>query len=127
MRQNRLRAYLILALLVAALSGVTTEAVAQLGKKPPKTNSSVQVTLKQQLEKGLKCRRPVEFEYVEHVVKLVAEEKLPIDTVNIAFAWSRKRNSYRPFVYFEAALTELAKREGIDILDGTDLTKKKLL
>jgi hypothetical protein len=84
-------------------------------KKLPKTNRAVQVTLKQQLQKGLKVRRPIEFEFVDGVVQMVDEDKLSIDTVNKAFAWSRQRNKFRPYVYFEASLVELAKRDGVDI------------
>ncbi len=118
MRRKLLRALLALGVVVA--SALAAEAFG----KPPKTNSSVQVTLKQQLQKGLKCRRPVEFEFVDRVVRLVEEEKLSIDTVNKAFAWSRHRNSFRPFVYFERSLVELAKRDGVDVNQEFPTTKK---
>jgi hypothetical protein len=80
-----------------------------------KTSPFVQVTLQQQLEKGLKCRRPVEFQFVDHVADLVDQGKLPIDLVNICFDWSRKKNSFRPFVYFQQSLTILAQQQGITL------------
>jgi hypothetical protein len=80
-----------------------------------KTSPFVQVTLQQQLEKGLKCRRPVEFQFVDHVADLVDQGKLPINLVNICFDWSRKKNSFRPFVYFQQSLTILAQKQGFTL------------
>lgn len=82
---------------------------------PTKSGPAVQVTLKQQLEKGLKCRRPIEFEFVDRVATLVEEGKLPIRLVNICYAWSLQRSSFRPWVYFQRSLTELARREGFSL------------
>ncbi|HEY2839981.1 MAG TPA: hypothetical protein VGJ26_12575 [Pirellulales bacterium] len=117
MRQNLLRALLALGLLGASAhaAGLIKKTTNPQKKLSAKTNSAVQVTLKQQLEKGLKLRRPIEFQFVDRVVKMVEDGKLSIDTVNKAFAWSRERNSFRPYVYFEQSLIELAKRDGVEI------------
>ena len=115
MRQNLLRALLALGLLVASTFAASNKKPTADPNAPPKTNQAVQVTLKQQLQKGLKLRRPIEFEFVDGIVQMVDEDKLPINTVNKAFAWSRQRNKFRPYVYFEASLIELAKRDGVDI------------
>ena len=93
---------------------VAVQAVGQ-NNNTNKTSPFVQVTLKEQLEKGLKCRRPVEFQFVDHVADLVDQGTLPIDLVNICFDWSRKKNGFRPFVYFQSSLTILAQRQGISL------------
>ncbi|HEY4312228.1 MAG TPA: hypothetical protein VGN12_22460 [Pirellulales bacterium] len=79
------------------------------------TGPYVQVTLKEQLQKGLKCRRPLEFRFVDHVVHLVDKGKLPLDLVNICFDWSRQRSNHIPFVYFQRSLIMLAAQEGITL------------
>ena len=113
--------------LLTLLAGLTAPALAQTSARN-KTNAYVQVTLRQQLRAGLKCRRPVEFEFVDRVTRLVDEGKLPIDLVNICFAWSRHQNSFRPFVYFERSLTQLARDKGCPIdIKPKPASKLKLL
>jgi len=111
MAKGALRALVGLMIVVAFVPAARTQQV--IGVNP--TSPFVQVTLRQQLEKGLKCRRPVEFQFVDHVVKLVDKGELPLDIVNISYDWSRKRNSFRPFVYFQQCLVFLANKRGIDI------------
>ncbi len=77
----------------------------------------MQVTLKQQLEKGLKCRRPGEFEWVRYVVHQVDKGKLPLSLVNICFDWSRKRSKHIPFVYFKQSLIMVSAQQGITLKD----------
>jgi hypothetical protein len=76
-----------------------------------------QISLKDQLEKGLKARRPVEFQFVATVVNMVDNNLLPIDLVQSTFLWARKQAKYKryPFPYFEQALRERAKDIGIAI------------
>lgn len=95
---------------VACLAGAAT-ARAQTSRVNP-TSPYVQITLRQQLQQGLKCRRPIEFQFVNHVADLVEQGKLPLDLVNITFDWSRKRNPHIPFVYFQQSLTMLATKKG---------------
>ncbi|MBI2823893.1 MAG: hypothetical protein HYX69_04275 [Planctomycetia bacterium] len=94
------------------LFGVAIGPAAAKAAGPTKSGPAVQVTLKQQLEQGLKCRRPIEFQFVDRVAILVEQGKLPIKLVNICYDWSLKRSSSRPWVYFQRSLTELAKRQG---------------
>ena len=95
-------------------AGVAVSALAQTSS-PNKSSPYVQITLRQQLEKGLKCRRPVEFQFVDHVADLVDQGELPIDIVNKCFDWSRQKNSFRPYVYFRRSLTILAEKNGFTL------------
>ncbi len=98
-------------LLIAAFSAGIAGAQIQVNPTSP----YVQVTLKEQLEKGLKCRRPLEFQFVDHVAKLVERGKLPLDLVNICFDWSRQRSNHIPFVYFQQSLRMLAAQQGFSL------------
>lgn len=60
------------------------------------------LTYREQLEKGLRARRPVEFEYLRQVVKLVDDGKLPRTLVDTTFVWARKQ--HRPLQHFQFAL-----------------------
>ena len=73
--------------------------------------------LKDQLEKGLKARRPAELAFIAHVVVLVETNKLPLPLVKSVFQWARKRGAKTnyPFPYFERALRIRAKKLGIII------------
>jgi hypothetical protein len=80
--------------------------------------SGVQVaSLRDQLEKGLKARRPVEFRFIDRVVTMVNNNQLPITLVRSTFHWARKKARFRryPFQYFERALRERARRLRIQI------------
>lgn len=72
-------------------------------------------TLKEQLEFGLRARRPEEFEFIEIVVGMVQSGQLPRKLVTVCFNWSRKKNTKYPYQYFVRALRILAGRQGIDI------------
>ncbi len=65
------------------------------------------------LKKGLLCRRPIEFEFIDLVVDAVAKNKLPVDLVFSTFIWARRKRPY-PFVYFRRALRVRAAAQGID-------------
>lgn len=73
--------------------------------------------LKQQLESGLKARRPEEFAFIDKVVTMVGNDTLPLDLVMSTFLWTRKNPRAReyPFVYFQQALRVRAKKLGIDV------------
>lgn len=73
-----------------------------------------QLTLKETLEKGLKCRLPSEFAFVKRVVYLVDQGILPEDLVYSTFIWAR-RNPNIPFPYFKQGLIVRAARIGITI------------
>jgi hypothetical protein len=75
-------------------------------------------SLKDVLEKGLKARRPVEFEFIGTVVQLVDDQQLPQTMVQSTFLWARKKRVKYPFQYFEFALRQRAKDElGIELPD----------
>lgn len=103
---------LLCALVVAGALFVAADGRAQ--DSSGAANPRVQVDLQIQLEKGLKCRRPVEFEFVEHVVELVAEGTLPRSLVDSTFLWARRQGRY-PFPYFQRGLKVRAARLGISI------------
>lgn len=73
--------------------------------------------LKQQLESGLKARRPQEFAFIATVVEMVSNDHLPLDLVMSTFIWTRQnpRAKEYPFVYFQRALRERAKKLGITV------------
>src|SRR5262249_6913065 len=80
---------------------------------PPSLGNTKNLDLKQQLEKGLKARRPVEFEYVAQVITLVENGTLPRALVDSTFGYARRQP--RPLQYFEFALQYRAKKAGIDV------------
>jgi hypothetical protein len=72
--------------------------------------------LKTTLEKGLRARRPVEFEFLGRVVQHVESGKLPRSLVMSTFLWARKQPDGRQVVYFEQALRTRAAKIGVDDL-----------
>ena len=80
-------------------------------------SSYQQISLKQQLQFGLRARTPQEFAYIDTIVDLVERKILPRDLVNMAFLWARKKGRY-PYPYFSRALVILAERDGIVIPPG---------
>ena len=68
--------------------------------------------LKTQLQKGLRARRPVEFEYINEIIALVESGELPKPLVTTTFVWARKQPT-RQLQYFQFALQTRAK--GLDV------------
>ena len=95
------RALLVLAL--AALSVGSGSSLAVAAEQP---------TLKETLENGLKARRPEEFAFIEKVVRLVDQGKLPRSLVEGTYVWARRQHAV-PFPYFESGLRARAKRIGV--------------
>jgi len=99
------------------LAATAGEQVAGL-QSPSQSPAAADVAdLKQQLEKGLKARRPQEFAFVALVVDMVDEDKLPLSLVKSTFLWARKKaaSTRYPFPYFERALRVRAAKQGYDI------------
>jgi len=71
--------------------------------------------LKDQLEKGLRVRRPLEFAYVDYIHGLVQTGDLPVQLVLETFHWSRRQDPHVPFPYFQRAIRLRAARAGITI------------
>lgn len=80
----------------------------------PSLATDTQVSLKLRLEKDLKARRPVEFEFITRVIVLVDQGILPRGEVERLYLWAR-RQPERPFQHFQFALEQRAKKLGIVI------------
>ena len=77
-------------------------------------STAVQLDLKTTLEKGLRCRRPEEFAFVEREVQLVDDGTLPEVLVRTTFGYARKKRPY-PFPYFERILKLRAEQIGVTL------------
>jgi hypothetical protein len=80
----------------------------------------VGLDLKTQLEKGLRARRPVEFEYIDQIVTLVEKGELPYKLVITTYGWAQFKPT-RQLQYFQLALQ--ARTRGLNI-DMPDLNKQ---
>lgn len=78
--------------------------------------SSVVTDLKTTLEKGLRCRLPREFEFVNRVVTFVDDGRLDRKTVMMTFLWARKKPDHYQATYFILAMREQAKKAGVNDL-----------
>ena len=67
------------------------------------------------LEKGLRARRPEEFEFIARVVARVDNGTLPRSLVDSTFLWARKRPRDRAYQYFQHGLQARAKKLGVSI------------
>jgi hypothetical protein len=70
--------------------------------------------LKDQLDAGLKARKPEEFAFIAKVCTMVDLKQLPFDMVKSTFLWARKKRPY-PYPYFERALRIRAEQRGIQL------------
>ena len=70
--------------------------------------------LKDQLNSGLKARRPQEFAFIGRVVEMVENRQLPLELVQSTFQWARFKKPY-PYPYFESGLRVRAAKLGINI------------
>ena len=66
------------------------------------------------LKAALHTATPVEDGFIEYVVGLVEQGKLPAQIVQSAYLWAQKRPKYR-FQYFKRAVIYLAAQKGIQI------------
>ncbi|MEX0936225.1 MAG: hypothetical protein WDZ59_00080 [Pirellulales bacterium] len=107
--------YVSIAALLVATVLFTAGATSSGSAASQKLAAEKTADLKDRLEKGLKARRPVEFEFIDKVVAHVESGELPVDLVDRTFFWARKREPVRPFQHFERALKILAKRIGVDL------------
>ena len=95
-----------LALLLSAALPVNSTA-----PTPPRLGAR-STTLQEQLEKGLRTRRPEEHAFIDRVVKMVKQRQLPEPMVRSTFDWARNKKPYQ-FPYFERAIKIRAARIGI--------------
>jgi hypothetical protein len=105
---------IVLLVYLSLLSGSTTAQSITDGGPTLETGSVVTLDLKTTLEKGLRARRPSEFEFIAVVVARVEDGTLPLSVVKSTFGWSRKKIRY-PMVYFEQAMRVRAKRLGVEL------------
>lgn len=77
-------------------------------------DGTTRVSLRVQLERGLRAMRPVEFQYLREVLAQVKAGTLPKGIVEQAFLWAHRQPRYR-VQYFEKALKALAKRNQITL------------
>jgi hypothetical protein len=75
----------------------------------------MQASLEETLKFGLKCRRPVEFAFVELVVLKVNQGQLPKDLVLSQFNWAREQSERVPFPYFQFGMKKRAAAIGVDL------------
>jgi len=73
------------------------------------------LTFKAQLEKGLKARRPSDFEFIGTVVSAVDNGTIPQKLVNETFDFARSKSAQYPFIYFQFALRKRAAKLGVSI------------
>lgn len=69
--------------------------------------------LREQLKTKLRPRTPAEFAFVERVVTMAEQGKLPLRTVRSTFNWARKKRRPFRFPYFRRAVQIQAARLGI--------------
>jgi hypothetical protein len=109
MRTQHSRAvFLSILLALAALPGTWSHAEEPVG-------GAEVLSLEDQLKTGLKARRPEETEFVEEVVRLVNNGKLPRKLVDSTFMWALRRRTSYPFPAFERALRLQADQLGVDL------------
>jgi hypothetical protein len=71
--------------------------------------------LSETLRFGLKCRRPVEFQFVALVVEKVEQKVLPLDMVLSMFDYARKKRPDQPFTHFQVGLKKRAAAIGVQL------------
>ena len=105
---------------VVSLLLAVTFAVAQTSDQ---SNAKV-ASLRDQLEKGLKARRKIEFQFVGHVVQLVDQGRLDRKLVLGTFTFVTKKYRDRKYLVpiFEQALRKRAAAEGNSALNDVPTT-----
>ena len=123
-RQIRLTSAVIGALGCLAIGMVsyslTTGAMAATKPASEEGSQGRQVSLAEQLRVGLKAKTSKDKQFIQTVVKLVDQGKLPRKIVDTTFLWARqraerrsKKRQLRPMVYFWPALHIRAKKVGV--------------
>jgi hypothetical protein len=94
-------------------------ALAALGCGPVARSAFAQsgqaADLNETLRFGLKCRRPLEFEFVALVVQKVDQKLLPRELVLSAMTYAQLRNKERPYPYFEFSMKKRAAAIGVEL------------
>lgn len=110
-----MRILTVVALLAVSFIPAPAAAVLPLsGVELPAAQPMAQADLKDELEAGLKARRPQEFQFIAKVVDMVNRKQLPLEMVRSTFIWARKKKPY-PYPFFERALIQRAAKIGVRI------------
>jgi len=81
---------------------------------PPVLGSGISgLTYKQELEKGLKARRPTDFKFISSVVTKIENGQIPQTVVNETFDYARRQSNQYPFIYFQFAIRKRAQKLGV--------------
>jgi hypothetical protein len=81
--------------------------------RPVQVRFAAQIAdLREQLEKGLRARRPEEFAFIARVVEFVESGQLSSQLVRETFQWARRKRPY-PYPYFERAMRLRALHVGV--------------
>lgn len=112
---RRLRSVALVTLALAPT--VSPSFVAAIDLSPPAVGEGLAASfdLKQQLEKGLKARRPSDFAFISCVVTKVELGLLPRKLVDQTLSYARNRSREYPFLYFEFALRKQAQKLGVSL------------
>ncbi|HEY1066629.1 MAG TPA: hypothetical protein VGE52_10985 [Pirellulales bacterium] len=99
-------------LVVAILALVAPAAWTQQAPVPIAPGETI--TLQATLEKGLRCKTPEEFKYIEKISRYVENGKISRELVLSTFDWARDKpkNQVR---YFDRGLRERAKALGVSL------------
>ncbi len=73
------------------------------------------VRLEDQLMNGLRVVTPEQRAYINQIVALVNQGRLPRAMVNVVYNWAIQRNPKVPLPYFQFALHALAERRGVAV------------
>lgn len=96
------------------MCAISAAAIAALRSQATRLRAAEVGDLKERLLVGLRPQLPAHREFVDRVVELVQQDRLPLDVVMQYLLWARKKK-YRPMPYFERALRDEAERRGVEI------------
>lgn len=82
--------------------------------RPLKSAQAAEWLNAQLIKAALHTATPEEDGFVEYVVGLVQQGKLPAQILQSAYLWAQKRPKYK-FQYFKRAVIYLASQKGIQI------------
>jgi hypothetical protein len=106
-----------------AVGSIPRSAAGQSGQASDATAEPV-ASLKDQLQKGLRARRAVEFQFIGQVSQLVDQGRLSKEFVQGTFSYTlkkyRKKKSLVP--YFEQVLRQRATKDGNTALNNIPTT-----
>jgi|GEM_PF-2815736 len=75
------------------------------------------VPLRDRLKAGLRCRRPEEEHFADHIADLVEQKKLSEGLVLSTLKWAIEKRPNFPYYYFRDAIKIRAKQLGVTVCD----------